>query len=233
MNRFSNFATGLVTALIAGPAYACEVLPTDGSCCPPNPCGVEPASMNIAQLSSATTTAAAHGAGTPAWAMLAYLVAGVFFILALRGLSSPATSRTGNRNGMIGMALAVGTTLVTHDIANIVEILIAVAIGGAIGAGEVLHGVGEVGVGIAQAGGIAGVADPARGRELDLHQPDGAAAADEVRLIAALAHDDAMHQRFRHAIGAGMGRDHLGVFGFAGESRLWHNQSGREQRDDA
>ena len=76
---------------------------------------------------------AEHGAGTPAWAMLAYLVAGVFFILALRGLSSPATSRTGNRNGMIGMALAVGTTLVTHDIANIVEILIAVCIGGAIG----------------------------------------------------------------------------------------------------
>ncbi|MFM7348686.1 MAG: NAD(P)(+) transhydrogenase (Re/Si-specific) subunit beta, partial [Erythrobacter sp.] len=65
--------------------------------------------------------------------MLAYLVAGVFFILALRGLSSPATSRTGNRNGMIGMALAVGTTLITHDIANIVEILIAVGIGGAIG----------------------------------------------------------------------------------------------------
>ncbi len=76
---------------------------------------------------------AAHGGGTPAWAMLAYLVSGVFFILALRGLSSPATSQTGNRNGMIGMAIAVATTLVTHEIANIVEILIAVAIGGAIG----------------------------------------------------------------------------------------------------
>ena len=37
--------------------------------------------------------AAADGlGGTPAWAMLAYLAAGVFFILALRGLSSPATS---------------------------------------------------------------------------------------------------------------------------------------------
>ena len=71
--------------------------------------------------------------GTPAWVMLAYLVSGVFFILALRGLSSPATSRAGNRNGMIGMAIAVATTLVTHDIANIVEILIAVGIGGAIG----------------------------------------------------------------------------------------------------
>ena len=39
---------------------------------------------------------------------------GVLFILALRGLSSPATSRAGNRFGMIGMAIAVVTTLVTH-----------------------------------------------------------------------------------------------------------------------
>jgi len=46
------------------------------------------------------------------WAMLAYLVAGICFILALRGLSSPASSRRGNRFGMFGMALAVGTTLV-------------------------------------------------------------------------------------------------------------------------
>ena len=37
-------------------------------------------------------------------AALAYLVAGVLFILALRGLSSPESSRAGNRNGMIGMA---------------------------------------------------------------------------------------------------------------------------------
>ena len=50
----------------------------------------------------------------PAWAMLAYLVSGVFFILALRGLSSPASSRRGNRFGMAGMLIAVVTTLVTH-----------------------------------------------------------------------------------------------------------------------
>ena len=43
-----------------------------------------------------------------------YLVSGVLFILALRGLSSPATSRAGNRYGMIGMAIAVLTTIVTH-----------------------------------------------------------------------------------------------------------------------
>jgi NAD(P) transhydrogenase subunit beta len=77
-------------------------------------------------------SAAAHGGGTPAWAMLAYLVAGVFFILALRGLSSPASSRAGNRNGMIGMALAVGTTLVMHG-TNLVEIGIAIAIGAILG----------------------------------------------------------------------------------------------------
>ena len=38
-----------------------------------------------------------HGADTPAWVLLAYLVAGVCFILALRGLSSPESSRRGNR----------------------------------------------------------------------------------------------------------------------------------------
>ena len=44
-------------------------------------------------------------------AALLYLVSGILFILALRGLSSPATSRQGNRFGMIGMAIAVLTTL--------------------------------------------------------------------------------------------------------------------------
>ena len=76
--------------------------------------------------------AAAHGPTNP-WVALAYLAAGIFFILALRGLSSPSTSRAGNRNGMIGMLIAVVTVIVTHDIANIVEILIAIAIGGLIG----------------------------------------------------------------------------------------------------
>jgi NAD(P) transhydrogenase subunit beta len=48
------------------------------------------------------------------WVALAYLVAGVCFILALRGLSSPSTSQRGNRLGMIGMAIAIVTTLATH-----------------------------------------------------------------------------------------------------------------------
>ena len=69
----------------------------------------------------------------PAWAMLAYLVSGVFFTLALRGLSSPASSRRGNRFGMAGMLIAVVTTLVTHEVAALPEILGAIAIGGGIG----------------------------------------------------------------------------------------------------
>src|ERR1043166_6879760 len=70
-------------------------------------------------------------------AALAYLVSGVLFILALRGLSSPVTSRAGNRNGMIGMALAIATTLwVTHvtDALTWGMIVVAIAIGGGIGA---------------------------------------------------------------------------------------------------
>jgi NAD(P) transhydrogenase subunit beta len=72
-------------------------------------------------------------AAPPAWVMLAYLISGVFFILALRGLSSPATSQRGNRFGMAGMLIAVVTTLVTHEVASIVEIVGAIAIGGGIG----------------------------------------------------------------------------------------------------
>ncbi|WP_404335088.1 NAD(P)(+) transhydrogenase (Re/Si-specific) subunit beta [Sphingomonas sp. MMS12-HWE2-04] len=67
------------------------------------------------------------------WVSLAYLVAGVCFILALRGLSSPASSRRGNRLGMLGMAIAVITTLVTHHIASPIELGAAIVIGGAIG----------------------------------------------------------------------------------------------------
>ena len=42
-----------------------------------------------------------------------YLVSGIFFILALRGLSSPETSRTGNLFGIVGMALAIVVTLLS------------------------------------------------------------------------------------------------------------------------
>ncbi|QHL91125.1 NAD synthetase [Sphingomonas changnyeongensis] len=64
---------------------------------------------------------------------LAYLIAGICFILALRGLSSPSTSRAGNRYGMAGMALAVGTTLWQHHGAGLIEIAGAIGIGAVIG----------------------------------------------------------------------------------------------------
>jgi H+-translocating NAD(P) transhydrogenase subunit beta len=62
---------------------------------------------------------------------LLYLAASILFILALKGLSSPLSSRRGNLFGMIGMGIAVLTTLtLTH---NITYILIAIVIGGVIG----------------------------------------------------------------------------------------------------
>ena len=74
-----------------------------------------------------------EGAAINPWVAFAYLVAGVCFILALRGLSSPASSRRGNRLGMLGMAIAVVTTLITHEIASPIELVAAIAIGGVIG----------------------------------------------------------------------------------------------------
>ncbi len=63
---------------------------------------------------------------------LAYLIASVFFILSLKGLSSPTTSRRGNLFGIIGMALAVLTTLVVTQ--NVMLIVLGIAVGGTIGA---------------------------------------------------------------------------------------------------
>ena len=69
-------------------------------------------------------------------AALLYLVSGVLFILALRGLSSPETSRQGNTFGMVGMAIAIVTTLwlVTPDTTTWLIIAGAIVIGGGIGA---------------------------------------------------------------------------------------------------
>ncbi|MCC5995952.1 MAG: NAD(P)(+) transhydrogenase (Re/Si-specific) subunit beta, partial [Oceanicaulis sp.] len=69
-------------------------------------------------------------------AALLYLVSGILFILALRGLSSPETARRGNYFGMAGMAVAVATTLLVVDLGGVGVMLIigAVAIGGGIGA---------------------------------------------------------------------------------------------------
>jgi NAD(P) transhydrogenase subunit beta len=66
---------------------------------------------------------------------LAYLVAAVLFILALRGLSSPVTSRAGNRNGMIGMAIAIIATVLHQGMGGMgyLLILFGILIGGGIG----------------------------------------------------------------------------------------------------
>ena len=67
----------------------------------------------------------------------AYLLSAVLFILALKGLSSPVSARKGNTYGMIGMTIAVVTTLMLHgsglDISSYTNIIIAVAIGGIFG----------------------------------------------------------------------------------------------------
>ncbi|MDQ3077256.1 MAG: NAD(P)(+) transhydrogenase (Re/Si-specific) subunit beta [Pseudomonadota bacterium] len=91
---------------------------------------------------------------TPAWVLIAYLISGICFILALRGLSSPATSQRGNRLGIIGMGIAAVTTLISHppkrietafgpnglyataisfDGAAFLQILAAIVIGGTVG----------------------------------------------------------------------------------------------------
>ena len=73
-------------------------------------------------------------------AAILYLVSGVLFILTLRGLSSPETSRRGNQLGMIGMAIAVSTALATLwgqgalDALTLALIVGGVAVGGGVGA---------------------------------------------------------------------------------------------------
>jgi len=62
-----------------------------------------------------------------------YLVSAVLFILSLYGLSSPKTSRKGNYFGMIGMALAILTTLLLPQVHNLLWIILAIAIGGGAG----------------------------------------------------------------------------------------------------
>ncbi|MBI0168418.1 NAD(P)(+) transhydrogenase (Re/Si-specific) subunit beta [Bartonella sp. M0280] len=70
------------------------------------------------------------------FAAFLYLVSGVLFIMALRGLSHPTTSRKGNAYGMVGMAVAIITTLLLArpSFGGLVLIIIGLAIGGAIGA---------------------------------------------------------------------------------------------------
>jgi NAD(P) transhydrogenase subunit beta len=64
---------------------------------------------------------------------LAYLVAAVCFIMALRGLSSPTSARRGNQYGMAGMAIGILTTFTLPQVQGYLYILLGIAAGGAIG----------------------------------------------------------------------------------------------------
>src|SRR5437764_6808964 len=65
---------------------------------------------------------------------LLYLVASICFIMALRGLSSPETARSGNIFGIVGMAIAILTTLAVRQVVSSCLILLGIVIGGAVGA---------------------------------------------------------------------------------------------------
>ena len=73
---------------------------------------------------------------TPNLAALLYLISGVLFILALRGLSSPETSRRGNFFGVLGIVLAIAVTFLSVNIlfSGFIFIIFALTIGGSIGA---------------------------------------------------------------------------------------------------
>ena len=64
---------------------------------------------------------------------LSYLLASVLFIMALRGLSSPVTARRGNLFGVVGMVIAIATTLASPEVMSFGTIIVAILVGGAIG----------------------------------------------------------------------------------------------------
>ncbi|MGY9107199.1 MAG: NAD(P)(+) transhydrogenase (Re/Si-specific) subunit beta, partial [Alphaproteobacteria bacterium] len=66
---------------------------------------------------------------------IAYLVASILFIMALRGLSSPETARNGNIFGITGMVIAIATTLASPGVLSFELIILGLLIGGAVGAG--------------------------------------------------------------------------------------------------
>jgi H+-translocating NAD(P) transhydrogenase subunit beta len=70
---------------------------------------------------------------TPVWAQLAYLLAAVCFILALKGLSSPRTARGGNLVGAAGALIACVVVFFYAELDHVVPILVAIAVGTAVG----------------------------------------------------------------------------------------------------
>jgi len=102
---------------------------------------------------------------------------------------------------LLQAALALGGIVIPGGI--IMHRTIAIAVRHTIGAGEIFHRVGHVGVGIEQAGGVAAIAQSACGGGLDLHQAV-IAFRDDTRIASALALDHAAHQFFRQVVGGGM-----------------------------
>jgi NAD(P) transhydrogenase subunit beta len=71
--------------------------------------------------------------GTPVWVQLAYLLAAVCFILALKGLSSPRRARQGNLVGALGAVIACVVVFFYGDLQHVVPILVAVVVGSLVG----------------------------------------------------------------------------------------------------
>ena len=70
---------------------------------------------------------------TSSMSAFAYLIASVLFILALRGLSHPESARRGNMFGMVGMAIAIITTLIDPNVVGYDVIFAGLIVGGSIG----------------------------------------------------------------------------------------------------
>ena len=64
---------------------------------------------------------------------ICYLISAIFFILALKGLSNPESARNGNLMGIVGMVIAILTTLNNPNVDSITLIIVGIIIGGAIG----------------------------------------------------------------------------------------------------
>ena len=128
---------------------------------------------------------------------LAYLAASVLFILALRGLSHPETSRKGNQYGMIGMGVAIVATILNSgmDFGGFVLIVSGLAIGGSIGA--VLKA--EIGDGPAPV--LTTTSPTANGATRNWTSVD-----DFVREVANARVYDGVHYRTSTEVGSAMGK---------------------------
>ncbi len=102
----------------------------------------------------------------------------------------------------LGQAHPLGGVVVPARVEGDGAVLIAA--GYPVGARKVGHRVGQVGFRIEQAGGRSRIAHAARGRMLDLHQTQSPAAADRLRVVVALAPDDAMNEFGGNVVGRGV-----------------------------